>query len=638
MVDEPPAPAKDRFTSLDTLALVRELRTLGRAHVDKVFDAGTESYALTLRARGEGRYELRFALGRYGALLRPPGAHADELSSLAKELRRHLTGATIASVAEPGGERYLEVELTRGDLEEPLLVAVELFGRGNLLLARGGRLLAVAHPRAWAHRTLRAGEPYSRPPSRANPWNLGAPELEGVLHGSRTDRVTTLAARLALGGPVAEEILTRAGLSATEPAAHEPEAAAPRLRRAMDELLGELGERPRGFLYLREGIAFDVEPYRSARWSASDGVERREHATFSEAAELFFRTLATPSAPPPATAARTEELIRQKARQEAAIAELESQVALHRAQADVIYANYADAEQALKEAEPPTNGERAILEVQIGELTVPLWRDRPLVESAQALYEEAKRAQGKLAGARAALAETEERLKDEAATASIAASRAGRPRDAAAEHRPRLWFEAWRWFLSSEGVLVLAGKDAASNDRIVRRYLGQRDLYVHADIHGAPSVVVKRSAPGAGEAGDATLREAGQFGLSFSKAWRAGLAAGDAFWVAADQVSKAARSGEFVPRGAFVIHGTKNPLKDLPLELGVGTLEHEGRTFYSVAPPAALRARGELRFLVTPGEERERAARETELARALEVSRGLLQPLLPAGGLSFRRA
>ena len=34
---------KDRFTSLDTLAVVRELRALGRAHVDKTFDLGTEA-------------------------------------------------------------------------------------------------------------------------------------------------------------------------------------------------------------------------------------------------------------------------------------------------------------------------------------------------------------------------------------------------------------------------------------------------------------------------------------------------------------------------------------------------------------------------------------------------------------------
>ena len=43
---------KDRFTSVDALAVARELRTLGRAHVDKAFDLGPDRLALTVRASG----------------------------------------------------------------------------------------------------------------------------------------------------------------------------------------------------------------------------------------------------------------------------------------------------------------------------------------------------------------------------------------------------------------------------------------------------------------------------------------------------------------------------------------------------------------------------------------------------------
>ena len=126
--------------------------------------------------------------------------------------------------------------------------------------------------------------------------------------------------------------------------------------------------------------------------------------------------------------------------------------------------------------------------------------------------------------------------------------------------RPRKhhWFEKYRWFISSEGAIVIGGRDAATNDLVVRRYLNPDDTYVHADIHGAPSVIVKHPAPGEPALTDASMIEAAQWGVSFSKAWRVGLASADAFWVAADQVSKAAASGEFVARGAWVIHGTKH--------------------------------------------------------------------------------
>lgn len=138
--------------------------------------------------------------------------------------------------------------------------------------------------------------------------------------------------------------------------------------------------------------------------------------------------------------------------------------------------------------------------------------------------------------------------------------------------------------------------------------------------------------------GPPTLREACQWGISYSKAWRAGHASGSAFWVRGDQVSKAGGSGEFVGQGSWVIHGTKNVEKDLPLELGLGTLTWEGEHLVQCAPPSSFsRSGASLKWLLRPGEERERDEVEKSLSRDLGVGRTLLQSLLPAGGLSAER-
>ena len=155
------------------------------------------------------------------------------------------------------------------------------------------------------------------------------------------------------------------------------------------------------------------------------------------------------------------------------------------------------------------------------------------------------------------------------------------------------------------------------------------DLYVHADLHGAASVIVKHPAPGEPPVTDATLREAGQWAVVYSKAWRAGLASASAFWVTHEQVSKAATSGEFVARGAWAIHGTKHVLRDLPTELALGTIDYEGDTLWTAAPPSAIRARGTVRAVLVPGPERERDALEVELAGELGLTRTRLQSLLP---------
>ncbi|MGC2288807.1 MAG: ribosome rescue protein RqcH [Thermoplasmata archaeon] len=623
------APAKDRFTSLDTLAIVREIRGAGHLFVDKVFDVAPETWEMTLRGAAKGKWALLLASGRYAALRKEPGPHAEELGHLAKELRRHLSGTALTGVAEPNGERLLELEAHRGDSGHLRLI-VEFFGKGNLLLVKENRILAVAHAQTWAHRTVRVGAEYLPPPEHTNPWTMGTAELEASLTRSRTDRVRTLAAQLGFGGPVAEELLQRSDLEGSAPATQNVPRVAAQLHDAIADLLSEVGDSPGGYLYRREEVAVDVEPFASQRWTREPGVKEERYDRFSDAAVVYFASLA-----PPLTSPKVDPLAefrRQAARQETAITTLKAEADRLRGQADAIFANYSSAERAL-EGRPPADAEEFI-EVDLGGITVPLQRDLPPRESAQALYTELKRIQSKIAGAEAALKATEAKLKHgEPPPGAPLSVGAGRP----AAHKKIHWFEKFHWFLTSEGVLVIGGRDAATNDLIVRRYLGVNDLYVHADVHGAASVIVKHPPEDSLEAGPKSLAEAGQWAVSYSKAWRAGHASADAFWVKPDQVSKSPASGEFVARGAWVIHGMKNWLKDCPMELGVGQVDYEGEALWTAAPPEALRVRGRLRLVLSPGEDRERSEREVEIVRELGISRDLLQRLLPAGGLSIRR-
>ena len=626
---------KDRFTSLDTLAVVREVRAMARARVDKVFDVPGGGWSLAFRVPGEGRRELLLVPGRYAALTSGSSEHAEELSPLARELRRLLVGAGLRGASEPAGERYLELVLGRGDDPEELLVALEMFGTGNLIVAHGGKIAAVAQARRWAHRQVRIGAEYSRPPVRLDPWVVGRAELEAELARSRNDLTSTLAARLSFGGPVAEELIVRAGLDGGDPASAHSARVAERLHVAVAELLREVGERPKGFVYLRAGTVLDATPYVSRRWSEQPGVEEALRATFSEAAHEYFRSLVI--VPPSAEDAEAErarrEVERLREQQTAAIAALSESIRALQGTAETIFAHYPEAEAALEAARTSPRDDPRV-DVSLGGQDVHLRVDRTPRESAQELYGEAKRLQSKLAGARAALSETEAKVPSAAAVGRRAARRA-----ASEEERRKKphWFERFRWFVSSEGAVVIAGRDASSNDLVVRRNMKDGDLYVHADLHGAASVIVKHPAPGEPPVTELSLREAGQWAVVFSKAWRAGLASGSAFWVTHEQVSKAGASGEFVAKGSWAIHGTKHLMRDLPTELGLGTIEYQGETLWTAAPPSSIRARGTVRVVLVPGVERERETVEVDLARELGLTRTRLQGLLPAGGLEVRR-
>uniref|UniRef100_A0A0K0DK33 NFACT-R_1 domain-containing protein n=1 Tax=Angiostrongylus cantonensis TaxID=6313 RepID=A0A0K0DK33_ANGCA len=136
--------------------------------------------------------------------------------------------------------------------------------------------------------------------------------------------------------------------------------------------------------------------------------------------------------------------------------------------------------------------------------------------------------------------------------------------------RKKMWFEEFIWFISSENYMVIVGRDADQNELLVKRYLRPGDIYVHADAHGAASVVI-RNKKGGGPIPPKTMTEAAQMAVCSSSSWSSHIVS-NAWWVYDYQVSKVAPSGEYLVHGSFMIRGKKNFMPRSPLQLGFGIL------------------------------------------------------------------
>ncbi|RDD37814.1 Nuclear export mediator factor NEMF-like protein [Trichoplax sp. H2] len=158
---------------------------------------------------------------------------------------------------------------------------------------------------------------------------------------------------------------------------------------------------------------------------------------------------------------------------------------------------------------------------------------------------------------KSAEAKTKRALKDVAIVASIN------------KIRKTYWFEKFLWFISSENYLIIGGRDQQQNELIVKRHLQPGDLYVHADLHGASSLIIKN--PTGKPVPPVTLNEAGCMAICFSAAWNAKVIT-SAWWVHHNQVSKTAPTGEYLQTGSFMIRGKKNYLPPSQLILGFGFL------------------------------------------------------------------
>ncbi|KAF7656630.1 hypothetical protein LDENG_00038720 [Lucifuga dentata] len=145
------------------------------------------------------------------------------------------------------------------------------------------------------------------------------------------------------------------------------------------------------------------------------------------------------------------------------------------------------------------------------------------------------------------------------------------------------WFEKFLWFISSENYLIIAGRDQQQNEMIVKRYLRAGDIYVHADLHGATSCVIKN--PSGDPIPPRTLTEAGTMAVCYSAAWEAKIVT-SAWWVHHHQVSKTAPTGEYLTTGSFMIRGKKNFLPPSYLIMGFGFL-------FKVDDESVFRHRGE---------------------------------------------
>jgi len=153
------------------------------------------------------------------------------------------------------------------------------------------------------------------------------------------------------------------------------------------------------------------------------------------------------------------------------------------------------------------------------------------------------------------------------------------------EIRKKNWYERYRWFFTSDGLLVIGGRDAASNSAIVRKHLGKNDKIFHGDIHGSPFFILKD----AQDAPDISMNQVAHATVCFSRAWREGMYGVSAYWVNPEQVKKSAPSGEFLPKGSFTIEGQRNFINSANLKLAVGIIPQEDGHALTCGPPETIK-------------------------------------------------
>jgi predicted ribosome quality control (RQC) complex YloA/Tae2 family protein len=251
-------------------------------------------------------------------------------------------------------------------------------------------------------------------------------------------------------------------------------------------------------------------------------------------------------------------------------------------------------------------------------------------------FRESKDATRKLEGLSKALKETEEKLRE---------TREGLikvPKQTSLKAMKKEWYEKFRWLHSSDGLLVIGGRDSTQNEVLVKKHMGPRDIFVHGDIPGGSVVLIKSENR---DVTETSKKEAVSFAVSYSRAWGAGLAAADGYWVLPGQVSKTPPTGEYLGKGAFMIYGTKNFVRNAQLQIHIWVEFAEGayRVRISVAPDSVGQGAPFVRLVPgdLDGRELIQGVKDLLAERAGDLSSQVraipdqdIESLLPKGGCS----
>ena len=131
------------------------------------------------------------------------------------------------------------------------------------------------------------------------------------------------------------------------------------------------------------------------------------------------------------------------------------------------------------------------------------------------------------------------------------------------------WFQTFNWFITSDKILFICGKNAEQNEMIVKKYMTTKDKYIHGDFYGSPSGILINNSNN--EIPLQSLIQSGNFLVCNSKNWKEKITE-KSYYVNQDQVSKTAPSGEYLGTGSFMIRGKKKYLPQSILEMGIGML------------------------------------------------------------------
>lgn len=646
--------------------MVHDLQSIIGCPLDKIYQLSRNEILIKYKNIHTNTKESLFIRnGEFACLTEKQIKTPQTPSTFAMALRKYIQNGRITSVSQHEFDRIIIIKIGKKTGEFSLVI--EFFSEGNIILVdpNNNIILPFIH-QSWAHRKVKGRQPYVPPPSQINPTLLDKNAFLEKLHQSNADLVRTLAVNINLSGHIAEEICIRSQVSKETKIEDLNENETDIIYDALQQFLSFFKKdiyHP--LLIKKEGNVVDVLPFKFESYNDFDMEEIesfiRGLASFIDYSDLEEEPVKVESKTDKEIGKLNRMLDQQKEKMDV----LKKDIVTKKMEGELIYLHFQQVDDllnlitkilTLKDKQESINKIQSLDFVSVfdpsknklivslsdtngSKFDISLNFRKSVSENAEKAYDDSKKLQKKLKGAEKSIEKTEEKLKEVLKKKAVeSASELENEKTRFIEKKQRhFWFERYRWSISRNGNLIVAGKDAKSNEQVVKKYLDKKDRYAHADIHGAPSCVIKSKSFNDVflEISDSTLEDACLFASCYSRAWKQ-FTEVQAYWVLPEQVSKTPQSGEFVPKGAFIIRGKRNFCKCF-LEIGIGLIDLDGEKRWMGGSVESMDKWCQQYFVIRPGNMKIKDI-VSLIAKQTETSIDDIMHVLPSGGFTLIRS
>ena len=591
-----------QMSNIDIFAVIKDLQGLIGYRVDNLYLDISDRFFL-FKLKGKGIYRNPFLLIEPGLRI-----HITEFKHTVPErpsdkmlaLRSHLKGTILENIKQVDFDRVVELELSG---KHQYRVYIELFGnRPNFVVVGDeNKVLYASWYKKMRHRDILPGKEFQLPPSRGKSiLEMSTTDIEKIIildENQDEQIVKVLARNFGGGGALMEELLARAVIPKKKICSGLKINDIEKFTSVIKEITLELEELVPNVSLDSQETPISFQPI----MFKSNPQKVRKFETFSSALDFFY-SFDSPVLSPGLSRFQQKKTQFEKVMkaQEETLKKYEIQQKQYKEIGDKIYlqfdiisellstilnarkknVNWDEIEQKMNQAKLQGISSAKIFRgINHKQGTVSLDLDPDVIdvnfrlsttEIANDYYEKSKKAGRKLIPAVKAIGETQQKIN--ALSQDITEQTFSDT--VTLKRRKRKWFEKYHWTISSNGFLIIAGKDIGSNDEIAKKRLQKDDLFFHAEVQGAPYTILVRESSDH-EITDEEIKTAAQLAASYSSAWKAGYGAIDVYYVLGENVGFTAPSGEYIPKGGIMVRGTRNYLRGTELLLAIGFQEDE---------------------------------------------------------------